>query len=73
MSTFIKTFVDDSTEDLATRANNYARENKLEIVNASISFTGAGKTYERPVMTVVYEDQKSKRKSAKPNEAESDG
>lgn len=74
MNTFIKVFVGSSTADLAEAANEYARANKLEIVTANFSFTGAGKVFEAPVLTVVYDTSKPKRarKKADGKEEESD-
>lgn len=72
MSSFIKHFVGDSTADLCDEANEYAKANKLEIVTANFSFSGAGKIFERPVLTVVYEKPKRARKKADGKEEESD-
>ena len=55
MNRFIKTFVGDSVHDLADQANTLAEDEKLLIVSAEISFSGAGRTYELPVLTVVFE------------------
>ena len=74
MSSFIKHFVGDSTAELCDEANEYAKANKLEIVTANFSFSGAGKIFERPVLTVVYDTSKPKRarKKADGKEEESD-
>ena len=72
MNTFIKVFVGSSTADLAEAANEYARANKLEIVTASFAFSGAGRVFETPVLTVVYEKPKRARKKADGKEEESD-
>lgn len=67
MNTFIKVFVGRSTADLTEAANEYARANKLEIVTAQLSFSGAGKVFEEPVLTVVYEKLKPKRTKKMPD------
>ena len=46
---------------MAEAANEYGKANKLEIVTASFSFSGAGKIFEEPVLTVVYDASKPKR------------
>lgn len=55
MDRFIKTFVDDSTADVAEAANQYASDNGLIVVSAQLCFSGAGRTYEMPVLTVIFE------------------
>lgn len=72
MNTFIKVFVGSSTADLAEAANEFAKANKLEIVTANFAFSGAGRVFEIPVLTVVYEKPKRARKKADGKEEESD-
>ena len=61
MNRFIKTFVGRGTVEVTDKANEFARENKLEIVTANMSFSGAGRTYEEPVLVVVFDEEKPKR------------
>ena len=70
MNRFIRTFAGwRSVAETAEAANAYAEEEKLIIVSAALAFSGAGRTYEDPVMTVVYERNEMKvrkpRKKAK--------
>ena len=61
MNRFIKTFAGwRSVAETAEAANKYADEEKLLIVTANITFSGAGRVYEDPVMTVVYERTETK-------------
>lgn len=55
MDRFIKTFVDASTADVAEAANQYASDNGLIIFSAQLCFSGAGRTYEMAVLTVIFE------------------
>ena len=63
MNRFIKTFVDvkgRSVANLAEQANKLAKEEKLTIVSAQLVFSGVGRTYEEPVLTVVFEKVETK-------------
>ena len=72
INTFIKTFVGRSVLEVAEAANAYAKSEKLEIVSAQISFSGAGRTFEEPVLVVVYEKIKPKRTRKMPDGKEDD-
>ena len=65
MSRFIRTFVGDSVSELAEAANCLAEKEKLLIISAGISFSGSGRTYELPVLTVVFERTAAKPRKAK--------
>lgn len=73
MSRFIKTFVGSGTVEVADKANSFAKENKLEIVSASLSFASSGHVFETAVLVVVYESEKSQRKPRKKTEGVADG
>ncbi len=62
MNRFIKTFVDKSLLDIVNKANDLAVADKLNIVNAQLSFIGAGTISEQMVLTVVYEREQKQRK-----------
>lgn len=75
MNRFIKAFVDTNIRGVATlveRANQLAEEEKLTIVSAQLVFSGAGRTYEEPVLVVVYESEKPPRKPRKKAEESGD-
>lgn len=72
MGRFIKTFVGNGTVEVADKANKFAKENKLEIVSAQLSFSAAGHICEAPVLVVVYESEKPKR-ARKKSDGKEDG
>ena len=47
---------------MAEEANKFAEEQKLLIVSAQLTYSGMGRTYEEPVLVVVYEKVKAPRK-----------
>ena len=71
MNRFVKAFVSDSVSDLCDKANQLAEQEKLLIVSAHISFSGSGRTYEMPVLTVVFE--RGEAKGRKPSKKDGGG
>lgn len=72
MNRFVKTFVGRGVLEVTDSANAYAKSEKLEIVTAQLSFSGSGRTFEEPVLTVVFEKIKPKRTRKMPGGKEED-
>lgn len=51
-------------------ANREATESGAEIISATLCFAGAGRTYEEPVLTVVFEKKDGKRAKNAHSESE---
>ncbi len=68
MNRFIKTFVGKSLSEITDKATELAEKEKLTIISAMISFSGAGTVSEIPVLTVVFERESKARRPRKKSE-----
>jgi hypothetical protein len=68
MNTYIKIYHGNNTDMLEYQANKDAKANGAEIISASLSFSGGGRPYEEPILTVVFEKKQKKKKPAESGE-----